>query len=168
MEAYEVEQEFSGIGRRTMLLNARSVFYEENYDATILLAIEDITEQRAKERELQELLQHKELLLQEMQHRVANKPPNHRGHSPHQGPDGTLERPRLHLQDACQRVMSVAAVQRHLQASEPGALSIELGPYLARLCKTLEVSMIDNSRPVSLEVHVDGGVVSSSQASALA
>jgi len=32
----------SGIGRRTMLLNARSVFYEENYDATILLAIEDI------------------------------------------------------------------------------------------------------------------------------
>ena len=35
MEAYEVEQEFSGIGRRTILLNARSVFYEENYDATI-------------------------------------------------------------------------------------------------------------------------------------
>jgi chemotaxis protein methyltransferase CheR len=72
MEAYEVEQEFSGIGRRTMLLNARSVFYEENYDATILLAVEDITEQRAKERELEELLQHKELLLREMQHRVAN------------------------------------------------------------------------------------------------
>jgi chemotaxis protein methyltransferase CheR len=57
--------------------------------------------------------------------------------------------------------MSVAAAQRQLQASEPGALTIELGPYLARLCKTLEVSMIGNSRPVSLEVHVEG---SSSQA----
>ena len=60
--------------------------------------------------------------------------------------------------------MSVAAAQRQLQASEPGALTIELGPYLARLCKTLEVSMIGDSRPVSLEVHVDGGAVSSSQA----
>ena len=29
MEAYEVEQDFSGIGRRAMLLNARKVFYEE-------------------------------------------------------------------------------------------------------------------------------------------
>jgi len=50
---------------------ARSVFYEENYDATILLAIEDITEQRAKERELEELLQHKELLLREMHGAIA-------------------------------------------------------------------------------------------------
>ena len=40
MEAYEVEQDFSGIGRRTMLLNARKVFYEENSHTTILLAIE--------------------------------------------------------------------------------------------------------------------------------
>jgi chemotaxis protein methyltransferase CheR len=50
MEDYEVERDFAGIGRRTMLLNARKVFYEANSHTTILLAIEDITERRAKER----------------------------------------------------------------------------------------------------------------------
>src|SRR4051812_23402597 len=69
LEAFEVEQEFVGIGRRTMLLNARKVFYEENSHAMILLAIEDVTGQRAAEREMNELLREKEVLLQEMQHR---------------------------------------------------------------------------------------------------
>ena len=164
MEAYEVEQEFSGIGRRTMLLNARSVFYEENYDATILLAIEDITEQRAKERELQALLQHKELLLKEMQHRVANSLQIIAGILLIKARTVRSEETRQHLHDAYQRVMSVADGQRQLQASEPGALTIELGPYLSRLCKTLEVSMIGDRRPISLEVHVENGAVTSSQA----
>ena len=44
MEAYEVEQDFSGIGRRTMLLNARKVFYEADFHTTILLAIEEGTD----------------------------------------------------------------------------------------------------------------------------
>jgi hypothetical protein len=72
METYEVERDFSGIGRRTMLLNARKVLYKGNFHPTILLTIEDITERRAREHELNELLQQKEALLQEMQHRVAN------------------------------------------------------------------------------------------------
>jgi chemotaxis protein methyltransferase CheR len=72
MEAYEVEQDFPGLGRRTMLLNARKVFYDKRCERTILLSIEDITERRAKERESRDLLRQKEVLLQEMQHRVAN------------------------------------------------------------------------------------------------
>ena len=164
MEAYEVEQVFSGIGRRTMLLNARSVFCEENLRRHDFLAIEDVTEQRAKERELQELLQHKELLLQEMQHRVANSLQIIAGILLIKARTVRSKETRLHLQDAYQRVMSVAAVQRQLQTSEPGASTIELGPYLARLCKTLEVSMIGGRQPVSLEVHVEGGAVTSSQA----
>ena len=47
MEDYEVEHEFPGLGHRTMCLNARQVFYEEGSHTTILLGIEDITEQRA-------------------------------------------------------------------------------------------------------------------------
>ena len=58
MEGFEIEQDFSGIGRRTMLLNARTVFCDGKSKRSILLAIEDITERRAKERELKELLQH--------------------------------------------------------------------------------------------------------------
>ena len=43
MDDYEVEHDFPGIGCRTMLLNARKVFYEGNSHTTMLLGIEDIT-----------------------------------------------------------------------------------------------------------------------------
>src|SRR6202163_1842521 len=72
MEDYEVEHEFPGVGHRTMRLNARQVFYEGAADTTILLGIEDVTGQRALEREKDELLRQKDVLLEEMQHRVAN------------------------------------------------------------------------------------------------
>src|ERR1700731_4694051 len=49
MEDYEVEHAFPDIGKRTMLLNARKVFYEENPHTTLLLGIEDVTERRALE-----------------------------------------------------------------------------------------------------------------------
>jgi PAS domain S-box-containing protein len=72
MEGYEVEREFPGIGRRSMLLSAREVVSQRNARKLILMTIEDVTERRAAEREMAELLRHKEMLLQEMQHRIAN------------------------------------------------------------------------------------------------
>jgi chemotaxis protein methyltransferase CheR len=72
MEGYEVEREFPGIGRRSMLLNAREVVSQRNARKLILLTIEDVTERRAAEREMAELLRQKEMLYQEMQHRIAN------------------------------------------------------------------------------------------------
>jgi chemotaxis protein methyltransferase CheR len=163
MEAYEVEQDFSGIGRRTMLLNARKVFYEENSDPTILLAIEDITERRAAEREMKELLQQKEVLLQEIQHRVANSLQIIASILLMKARTVRSEETRLHLHDAHQRVMSIAAVQQQLQAAEYGTM-IELRPYLSRLCETLAASMIGDRRPISLKARVNAGTASSSQA----
>jgi PAS domain S-box-containing protein len=163
MDGYEVEQEFAGIGRRTMLLNARKVFYEKESHTTILLAIEDITERRAKERELQELRQQKEMLLQEMQHRVANTLQIIAGILLIKARTVSSEETRLHLHDAHQRVMSVAAVQQQLQASEPGA-TIALAPYLSRLCEALATSMIGSRRPISLRVQVESGAATSAQA----
>ena len=72
LDGYEVRHAFPEIGERVMLLNARKVFYEGNNQTTMLLAFEDITERRADEREMQLLLEQKDLLLQEMQHRIAN------------------------------------------------------------------------------------------------
>ena len=73
MEDYEVDHDFPDIGRRTMLLNARKVFYEVGSHANIiLLGIEDVTGKRALEREKDELLQQKDVLLDEIQHRIAN------------------------------------------------------------------------------------------------
>jgi hypothetical protein len=72
MEGDEVEHEIPGLGHRTMCLNARQVFYEGGADATILLGIEDITEQRALEREKEDLIRQKDVLLEELLHRVGN------------------------------------------------------------------------------------------------
>jgi chemotaxis protein methyltransferase CheR len=162
MEAFEVEQEFSGLGRRTMLLNARKVFYEDNFHTTILLAIEDITERRARERGLDELLRHKDVFLQEMEHRVANSLQIIASILLIKARTVRSEETRLHLQDAHRRVMSVAVMQQQLKASEPDA-TIELDPYLSQLCETLAASMIGDGRPISLEVHAEGGTATRSQ-----
>jgi two-component sensor histidine kinase len=93
------------------------------------------------EHESKELLQHKEALLQEMQHRVANSLQIIASILLIKARTVRSKETRLHLQDAHQRVRSVAAVQQQLQTSEPGA-TIELRPYLSRLCETVAASMI--------------------------
>jgi chemotaxis protein methyltransferase CheR len=163
LEGYEVEHEFPEIGRRIMLLNARKVFYENNGNTNLLLAIEDVTERRAAERELQHLLLQKELLLEEMQHRIANSLQIIASILMLKASTVQSEETRLHLQDAHKRVVSVAAVQRHLHDSARGD-PIAIGSYLSKLCETLTHSVIGDSRPVSMEVVADAGTVLSSEA----
>jgi two-component sensor histidine kinase len=166
MEAYEVEQDFVDIGRRTLLLNARTVFGEGRVDKMILLAMEDVTEGRIVEREMKDLLQQKEVLLQELQHRVANSLQIIASILLLKARTVQSEETRLHLHDAHQRVMSVAAVQQQLQASRHGEL-IELGPYLSRLCDALAASMIGDTRLIALQVDADDGSVSTSDATSI-
>ena len=47
VEGFEVEHDFPTIGRRTMLVNARKIFSPGAHDGSILLAIEDVSEERA-------------------------------------------------------------------------------------------------------------------------
>jgi PAS domain S-box-containing protein len=47
VEGFEVEHDFPTIGRRTMLVNARKIFRPGDHDGSILLAIEDVSEERA-------------------------------------------------------------------------------------------------------------------------
>jgi PAS domain S-box-containing protein len=162
VEAYEVERDFPIIGRRLMLLNAREIFNRRNSRNLILLTFEDVTDRRAAECEIAELLQQKETLLQEMQHRVANSLQIIASILLLKARTVQSEETRLHLRDAYQRVMSVAAVQQQLLASNPGE-PIEIGPYLSRLCETLAASMTDDSRPISLKVQVEGGTASSAE-----
>jgi two-component sensor histidine kinase len=70
---------------------------------------------------------------------------------------------RLHLQDAHRRVLSVASVQQHLQASRHGE-RIPMAPYLTQLCDTLGASMIGDNRPIEFKVQVEGGEASSNEA----
>jgi two-component sensor histidine kinase len=166
LDGFEVEHEFPKIGRRTMLLNARTVISQTNAHTALLLAIEDVSERRATERELAHLLSQKELLLEEMQHRIANSLQIIASILLMKARSVHSEETRGHLQDAHKRVMSVAALQQNLQASGHGE-AIAVGPYLSKLCATLAQSMIGETRPVALETNVSGGTVVSREAVSL-
>jgi two-component sensor histidine kinase len=166
MEGYEVERDFPVIGRRSMLLSARELINKKDARKLILLAIDDVTDRRAAEREIAGLLQQKDTLLQEMQHRVANSLQIIASILSLKARTVQSEETRLHLEDARQRVMSVAAVQQQLLASRHGE-PIEIGPYLSRLCEALAASMTDDSRPISWQVQAEAGTASSAEAGSL-
>ena len=163
VEGYEVAREFPGIGHRVMLLNARRVFYEDGTHTKTLLAFEDVTQRRAIEDQVQALLREKDMLLDEMQHRVANSLQIIASILLIKARTVQSEETRLQLEDAHKRVLSVAAVQQHLQVSGRGA-PIEIANYLTKLCETLAQSMIGDSRPIVLKVEADAGSVVSHQA----
>jgi two-component sensor histidine kinase len=166
VEAYEVEHEFPTIGRRVMLLNARQVFDEDGEGSALLLAIEDVTERRDTEREKDELLRQKEILLEEMQHRVANSLQIIASILLLKARTVQSEETRLHLHDAHQRVMSVATVQQQLRASGLNE-QIEIGLYLSKLCDSLAASMVGERRPLSVRVQATSGTATSSEAVSL-
>jgi chemotaxis protein methyltransferase CheR len=149
-----------------MCLNARQVFYEKGADTTILLGIEDVTQPRLLEREKDELLRLKDVLLAELEHRVANSLQIIASIILMKARTVKSEETRLHLQDAHERVMSVAAVQQQLHAAGSSG-PIEIAPYLSRLCKTLATSMIGDTRPISLKVTGERGTATSRQAESL-
>ena len=170
MNGFEVDHDFPGLGRRIMLLNARKVIYETSSNATILLAFTDITARRAIEREKEslldrtrDLLDQKQTLLQEMQHRVANSLQIIASILMLKARGVTSEETRFHLKDAHQRVISVAEVQSHLHASG-GVDQIEVGPYLEKLCGSLAASMVGESQPIALTVQADHGLIGSDKA----
>ncbi|BBO83139.1 hypothetical protein DSCO28_37050 [Desulfosarcina ovata subsp. sediminis] len=55
---YEVQHDFTTIGRRTMLLNARQIEQRKGMPRIILLAIEDITVRKEMEQEIKRLAYH--------------------------------------------------------------------------------------------------------------
>lgn len=173
MDEFEVEQEFPHLGRRTMLLNARRVAYESGAASSILLTFTDITMRRAVEREKQallcaaeELARDKQVLLNEMEHRIANSLQIIASILLLKARAVASEETRQHLTDAHQRVMSVAAVQSHLQVSH-GIDIISVGPYLTKLCDSLASSMIGDNHAISLKVISGPGVIGSAQAVSL-
>lgn len=167
VEGYEVQHAFPSIGYRIMLLNARKVFYESQQTTSILVSFEDITLRHAAERERDQLHQQKKMLLEEMQHRVANSLQIIASILLMKARAVSSQETRAHLHDAHNRVLAVAAVQKHLH-SAAGAEAVQLEPYLQQLCASLAGAMIhDGEGAIQVKVEVDGGSASSSDAVSL-
>ncbi len=74
IEDFEIAQDFTGLGSRTMLLSATQILQVrgETSAQMILLAIEDITTRKNNEIQIRNTLKEKEVLLNEIRHRVKN------------------------------------------------------------------------------------------------
>jgi chemotaxis protein methyltransferase CheR len=173
MDNFEVEHDFPDIGRRIMLLNARKVLYQDSPNITILLAFRDITERRAIEHEksvllaqTEDLVRQKQVLLEEMRHRVANSLQIIASILLLKARAVSSEETKGHLKDAHQRVMSVAVVQQYLHTTD-GIDEIDVSTYLAKLCAGLASSMVGDSNPIAIDALADEGMIESATAVSL-
>ena len=127
------------------------MFYKEGAETTILLGIEDVAVRRKLEHEKDDLLQQKDILLEEIQHRIANSLQIVAGIILMKANIVSSEETRTLLHDTHDRVVSIVAVQQQLNAS--GTVGpIEMLPYLERLGAALTASMIRDARPITLKV----------------
>lgn len=173
MDDFEVNHDFPGLGQRIMLLNARKVLYDESETMAILLAFRDVTETRAIEREREALLLRSEelrrqndVLLEEMRHRVANSLQIIASILLLKARSVASDETRFHLQDAHQRVMSIATVQQHLHTTD-GIDQIEVRSYFEKLCAGLAVSMVGEDQPVKVTSICDAQMIPSTTAVSL-
>ena len=153
IEVYEMDLMREGQPTRRLVLHAHRLDYSDAPDVRLILAVSDVTDARHAERLKDDLLREKAMLLQEIQHRVANSlqiiasvlmQSARRVHS---------AETRTHLFAAHERIMSVAAVQKQLAVSTLG--DVILRPYFNQLCQSLGASMIRDHKHMSIEVHAD-------------
>lgn len=170
IDSFEFERDFAKLGRRTLHLNALPIRDESGAGRMVLVAIKDITERRVAEQEKQQLLEHTEQLLEqqrtllrEMRHRIANSLQIIASILLLKAGAVTSEETKNELRAAHQRVMSVAAVQSHLHASD-GIEQIEMGPYLTKLSSGLASSMVDPRQRIDITVSADVGALPTSHA----
>lgn len=173
VEGFEFEQDFGRLGRRTIQINALPLREEAGTSKMVLVAIKDITERRDTEQEKQRLLEHTEelleqqrTLLREMRHRIANSLQIIASILLLKAGSVSSEETKKELRAAHQRVMSIAAVQGHLQASD-GIEQIEIGPYLAKLATGLASSMVGPKQKIAIKVISDPGALPTSHAVSL-
>lgn len=159
IDAYEIEMVGPNDRRRNLILNARRLEFTEASSLRVLLTVVDGTAARAAEKLTNDLIREKEILLREVQHRVANSLQIIASVLLQNARKVTSEESRIHLQDAHQRVMSVAAIQKQLAASSLS--EVILKPYLAQLCQSIGASMIDDHDRISIVVDGDGSATSS-------
>ncbi|MDO9432075.1 MAG: sensor histidine kinase [Phenylobacterium sp.] len=153
IEAYEMDLKSAQGAPRRLILNAQKLDYGDAAHSWILLSVADVTDARLAEKLKDDLLREKAILLQEVQHRVANSLQIIASVILQSARKVSSDETRLHLTDAHNRVMSVAALQQQLAASRLG--EVELKSYFTKLCESIGASMIRDHDQLVLEVKAD-------------
>jgi two-component sensor histidine kinase len=152
IEAYEMDLKGRAAPCR-LVLNAQRLDYGEDEAIRMLLTITDVTEARISAKLQEDLLHEKSMLLQELQHRVANSLQIIASVLMQSARRVQSDEARGHLHDAHHRVMSIASLQRQLAESPFG--EVGLSDYFTSLCESLGASMIFDHSKVSITLTAD-------------
>lgn len=153
IDAYEMDLKRPGLPVCHLLISAHRLdFFGSAGDIRIVLAITDETAARAADKLKDELVREKQLLMEELQHRVANSLQIIASVLMQSARKANSAETRGHLTDAHSRVMSIATLQKQLAGTQDGA--VELRGYFTQLCNSIGASMI--AEPAFLSLTVTG------------
>jgi len=156
---YEMDLKRKGQGDRRLVIQVQKLDYGGRDNVRLLVTIADVTASRAIEKLKDNQLREKTILLQELQHRVANSLQIIASVLLQNAKQVDSDESRLHLRDAHHRVMSVAAIQHQLARATIG--EVELAPYFTDLCRSIGASMIRDHDLLTLEVTADASIAES-------
>lgn len=157
IDAYEMDLVREGKKPCRLVLNAHKLDYLDADTVRIVLAVTDVTAARLAEKIKDDLVREKQILLQELQHRVANSLQIIAAVLMRSARTVQSEETRAHLHDAHHRVMSIATMQKQLALSRHG--DVELRSYFGDLCRSIGASMIADHDQLSLSSTVDESIV---------
>ncbi|WP_322516922.1 histidine kinase dimerization/phosphoacceptor domain -containing protein [Rhodopseudomonas palustris] len=157
IEAYEIDLRRPKLNARNLVVNARMLDDGVKDRVRLLVAVTDVTDARAESRLKDDLVREKAILLQEVQHRVANSLQIIASVLMQSARRIQSEEARGHLHSAHHRVMSIAALQRQLSTST--GETVELRTYFTQLSQSLGASMIDDPGRLSIVVRADDSTV---------
>lgn len=152
IEAYEIDLKRPNQKTRALVMNAQ-ILDDGTDDIRLLVAVTDVTDAREDARLKDDLLNERAILVQEVQHRVANSLQIIASVLMQSARRVQSEEARGHLHDAHHRVMSIAAVQKQLSTATGG--KVVVGAYLSQLCESLGASMIADNDRLSIAVTAD-------------
>jgi two-component sensor histidine kinase len=153
IDAYEMDLVRRGKETCRLILSAHKLDYFDTGKARVVLAATDVTAARLAEKQKDDLIREKQVLLQELQHRVANSLQIIASVLMQSARRVSSEETRQYLQDAHSRVMSIAMLQKQLAVTQLN--SVELRTYFTDLCRSISASMIGDPKRLTLEAVVD-------------
>jgi two-component system, sensor histidine kinase PdtaS len=157
IDAYEMDMKGARAQPRRLVISVVSLDYGRPDQCRLLLSVTDVTDRRLADKAREDLLREKAVLLQEVQHRVANSLQIIASVILQSARKAQSEETAAYLRDAHHRVMSVGALQQQLAKS--GLSEVALRPYFEQLCESIGASMIRDHDQIKLVVEVDNSSV---------
>jgi two-component system, chemotaxis family, CheB/CheR fusion protein len=156
VQDFELTQTLPSQSQRILLLNARKI-RDDRQEHSILLSIEDVTDRRHAEIQIQKSLSEKEVLLREIHHRVKNNLQIVSSLLSLQSNRIDDDRVIAMLQDNQNRVRAMALIHESLYQSSNLA-NLNFAEYVQTLVNNLFTSYNVSRETVALHIDVELGI----------